>query len=195
MKQLWDNYNPIASYFRKIPAVNPVSGLCVEELAVPGSGYVVRDMDSGLEWLNLAASLGKNFAEVSAACSNGGELEGWSYATLSEAQGLISRFGFDLTAPQHHESNAQLRQSIELMNEYLGETLDASGAFPDMDYCGSVMMTASKNSQQHHIALIVFYQRCSEQCNIDIAGGIGVGVASAPPYASSLLVRRSGFQH
>lgn len=62
--------------------------------AIEIDGSVTRDTATGLEWLDLTASVGKSYNQVSSLFDSGEEFEGWRYATSSEITSfLVSNFG------------------------------------------------------------------------------------------------------
>ncbi|ARN75138.1 hypothetical protein [Oceanicoccus sagamiensis] len=187
MKSLWQNSSTLSSHLQQPAMESP--DLEVLAARVPGNGHILRDNSSGLEWLNVQATLGLSYEQVIHQSQKGAALHGWWYASLTEAQILLSRFGFDVIDGVYQQGVDELQQAVEWMNAHLGETIAFSRAFPAIAYRGSVLMTGSHNANQQRLTLPVFYQQDSDNHNIDIETGIGVGDSAVPPYISSLLVR------
>ena len=49
----------------------------------------------GVDWLDLTATAGMSYNDVSAQLGSGGTLEGWSYASRAQVEGLWTAFGGD----------------------------------------------------------------------------------------------------
>jgi hypothetical protein len=56
-------------------------------------GSTTYDTATGLEWLDLSASNGQSFKQVSAQFGAGGTFDGYRYATQAEVQNLMGNFG------------------------------------------------------------------------------------------------------
>lgn len=53
------------------------------------------DTATGIEWLEVTKTAGLSYNEVSTQFGNGGDFEGWRYATGSELNDMMSRYGGD----------------------------------------------------------------------------------------------------
>lgn len=66
------------------------------------------DTATGIEWLEVTKTAGLSYSEVSAQFANGGDFEGWRYATGSELNDMMSRYGgkgeTDYTEPNPFDS-------------------------------------------------------------------------------------------
>lgn len=62
-----------------------------------GIGSITRDTDTGLEWLDLHHSSGRTLADVVLQFGQGGDFEGFRYASLLEVDTLFQHFGLELT--------------------------------------------------------------------------------------------------
>lgn len=60
-----------------------------------GDNLITQDTDSGLEWLDLTATLGRSYNDISSKFSTGNEFSGWRYATSNELAGFWDAFGGD----------------------------------------------------------------------------------------------------
>ena len=58
-----------------------------------GAGSVTTDTDSGLSWLDLTVSLDRSFDDVSVQFDQGGDFEGFRYASIDEIAGLWTHAG------------------------------------------------------------------------------------------------------
>lgn len=57
-----------------------------------GAGTITRDTNTGLEWLDLTVTTDQSYNDVVARI-NGGDLQGWAYATGTQFDALIGSFG------------------------------------------------------------------------------------------------------
>lgn len=94
-------------------------------------GSYLADTESGLEWLDVTASVGLSYDDVSANFGDGGLFPGWRYASTAEFQGLLAGWAaipqeptlpvaFGPTAFWYVDSGAG---SIDGLVEALGPTL------------------------------------------------------------------------
>lgn len=67
----------------------------VVNAAIVDNGSYTTDTDSGLDWLDLTATAGMSYNQVSAQLGSGGSLEGWTYASRAQVGALWSAFGGD----------------------------------------------------------------------------------------------------
>lgn len=58
-----------------------------------GRGSITRDLDSGLEWLDLTETAGRSFFDVLAETERGGEFAGFRIATAAEVEQLFLNAG------------------------------------------------------------------------------------------------------
>ncbi|WP_169570276.1 hypothetical protein [Sneathiella limimaris] len=65
------------------------------------NGTYTSDTQSGLEWLDVNLTAGRNYFDVSSELGSGGEFEGWRYATAQEFLGLISNWTGITVTVQH----------------------------------------------------------------------------------------------
>ncbi|WP_101759123.1 hypothetical protein [Oceanicoccus sp. KOV_DT_Chl] len=195
MKNLWSN-NPIHSSYSHQSSIDvAVYHLSILEDNVPGNSTIIRDKKNSLDWLNLRATAGKSYAQVRQLCQPGGELQGWCYASLIEAQHLFSQLGFDLDCAATSTLTPNIKDAIKTMNSYLGETIHWSDAFPNAQYSGSIALTGTKDQKDQLITLPAFYEKNSANCTLDISGSFSLGSQYSPPYLSSLLVRCTPNRH
>ena len=89
------------------------------------SGTYLTDTTSGLDWLDVTASVNRSYDDVSYQFHVGGDFEGWRYATGDEFNGLVGHWtdttvasygwvGHDVVGPG----------SIDGLVDFLGSTLD-----------------------------------------------------------------------
>ena len=99
------------------------SALIVQDWMTAGDGYIIRDTDTNLEWLNLTQSGGLSYSYVSTQFGTGGQFEGMRYATNDEVVALWeSYFGIDLSASARWDPQlpAYLDPGVRLASETLG---------------------------------------------------------------------------
>ena len=72
-----------------------VSSFSINAAIIDNSSYTT-DSRTGLDWLDLTATDGQSFNAVSARIGSGGDLEGWTYATMSEFEVFMVSFGATL---------------------------------------------------------------------------------------------------
>jgi hypothetical protein len=63
--------------------------------AIVDNGTYTTDTSTGLDWLDLTATAGMSYNQVSAELGAGGMFEGWTYATRAQVTGLWDSFGGD----------------------------------------------------------------------------------------------------
>lgn len=105
------------------------SALIVQDWMTAGDGYIIRDTDTNLEWLNLTQSNGLSYGYVSTQFGVGGQFEGMRYATNAEVINLWgSYFGIDLssTARPLNPEVPFLDTGVSLASETLGVAFDPS---------------------------------------------------------------------
>lgn len=120
-------------------AVLPVRAeLYRADLEVPGDLRVVRDTESGLDWLRLHETAGVNMTAILS--GHGGWIgEGWRYATHAEVCQMLSHVFEDADAPSCTFSGEGASRFFGLfgrleVNEYpSGSSYESSGFFVDDD--------------------------------------------------------------
>ena len=90
-------------------------------------GIYLTDTTSGLDWLDVTASVNRSYNDVSSQFGIGGLFEGWRYATGLEFNGLVANWtgaspGTDYSQLTHPEGAG----SIDGLSSALGSTLDIS---------------------------------------------------------------------
>ena len=66
--------------------------LIEKDLMLPGDGLVTLDTDTGLEWLDITATVGRSYDDISSLMDHGEEFYGWRYAYSTELQEMIIHF-------------------------------------------------------------------------------------------------------
>ena len=96
-------------------------------IGVQDHGAYLTDTASGLDWLDVTATVNMSYDEVSAQLGTGGAFEGWSYATatqfaslVDDATGITSGITGADQAYIYSNSNTTIHELIGL----LGDTLD-----------------------------------------------------------------------
>lgn len=57
-----------------------------------GPGSLIRDTETGLEWLNLRQTVNLSYSDVQAALQSGGRFAGFRYATVSELSSAFNHY-------------------------------------------------------------------------------------------------------
>ncbi len=100
------------------------SALILQDWLTPGDGYIVRDTNTNLEWLNLTQSNGLSYSYVTSQFGSGGQFEGMRYASNNEVITLwASYFGIDLSStayPLGPEVPGYRDPGVRLASEALG---------------------------------------------------------------------------
>lgn len=63
--------------------------------AIVDNGTYTTDTATGLDWLDLTATAGMSYNQVTAELGAGGLFEGWTYATRAQVSGFWDAFGGD----------------------------------------------------------------------------------------------------
>ena len=71
-----------------LAAAGTVHADLVSEDSEFGAGTITRDTDTGLGWLDWSLTAGRSFDDVAAQLGEGGEFEGFRYATAAEVETL-----------------------------------------------------------------------------------------------------------
>jgi hypothetical protein len=122
-------------------------------LAITGSaqatiidhGTYLTDTVSGLDWLDVTATIGKSYAQVSANFSNATSAEfGWHYATTTQLEKLVS----DATAIniQSYGYTYFLNSDLKPLSTYLGFTESSSNYTVTIGLLNETVLTGSLGS-------------------------------------------------
>lgn len=87
-------------------------------------GAYLTDTTSGLDWLDVTASVNRSYTDVSSQFGAGGDFAGWRYATKSELGTLV--FHWTGVTPPEFQSVSVPGQLIDGLVDALGSTLDAA---------------------------------------------------------------------
>ena len=101
-----------------IAATLTLAPLSAAQAQLVDHGSTTLDTQAGLEWLDLSASTGLSFAQVSAGFDTGGAFEGYRYATSTEVQHLLGEFGLPTTASTTYSTS--LAPQLAVFDSYLG---------------------------------------------------------------------------
>jgi hypothetical protein len=104
-----------------------------------GPGSLTVDTRTGLAWLNLAASAGLSYDEMTGALEPGGAFAGFRYATAQEVAGLFSSGG--ISVPGWISESDPAFQSVTALINLVGQTSSQDG-FPE---AGGISGTWGKN--------------------------------------------------
>ncbi len=120
--------------------------------AILDLGTITRDTDTGLDWLDVTETRGLSYNQVAAQLGDGGDYEGYRYATMAEWDQLIINFGIGassrgcLWGSLHcYEGPGMSGDSplVEQIIHTLGDTVDArfdevshliAGTYYDIDF-------------------------------------------------------------
>ena len=93
-------------------------------IGIQDHGTYLTDTNSGLDWLDVTASLNMSYNDVSNQLSTGGIFEGWRYAAAAEFGGMASsalgvNTGITSTLQSYivSEQNTALRELIALLGD------------------------------------------------------------------------------
>ncbi len=151
-----------------------------------GDGALTYDDNSGLWWLDLTETAGMSYSQVSSELVAGGSLEGWRYATLTEAQNIYAQFGLSPGADTSLPIE-DFRAAIATMNSYLGDLLSP---FSDA-YSGSWGITGTEWDVSYpdwHIMLEAYTNQSGAGAVLDL-GNFAADLDMSWEYAGSFLVR------
>jgi len=94
----------------------------------------LTDEDSGLDWLDVTATIGQSYDEVSAQLGRGGKYEGWKYATSAQLKQLVTNF-YDDQPPYMTDKSDILLELISMIgNTYLKSNFDNTAPEYDHSY-------------------------------------------------------------
>ena len=99
----------------------------LSDLNTVGDSLIMRDSATGLEWLNLTATINRSYNDVLTQLGNGGEFEGWRYATVNETKTIFSKFGLDLDQRTESPPTQQNFDALYYMVSLVGDTWVGSG--------------------------------------------------------------------
>lgn len=118
--------------------------LVVKDDAVFGDDAITLDTDTGWEWLDLSASLGKSRSYVNTQFGVGGAYEGFRYATVAEAEGLCVAAGMPLGETQNQADFDAVAYLVSLVGQTRSQagypeilSMTESGTSVGADYYGS----------------------------------------------------------
>lgn len=96
-----------------------------------GDNLITRDTASGLDWLDLTETNDMSYNTVFAEIGDGGQFDGWRYATNSEVVILWSNFGIDLSS-NSVTSIGGMDPNVATATLYLGNLLpEYSSQYPN----------------------------------------------------------------
>ena len=103
-------------------SVSPVNAAIMSaDDSVFGIGSITTDDVSGLEWLDLTLSVGRNYADVSSQFGVGGDFASWRYATVAEITEFFTNAGG--TAPYTFLHSQGVNATwVTLLQDYWGVT-------------------------------------------------------------------------
>jgi len=87
-----------------------------------GDNLITRDTISKLDWLDLTETSQMTYSTVFAALAEGGQFDGWRYATSEEVITLWDQFGVDLSNPSSWYSST-VDSGITMATGLLGDIL------------------------------------------------------------------------
>lgn len=96
------------------------------QAALVDKGNTTLDTDTGLEWLDLTASVNRSFFDVSSSFSAGGAFEGYRYATEEE----LVTFWTNAGIPDIGFDTAANKQPVAALQALIGVTQPISGFGP-----------------------------------------------------------------
>ena len=131
------NYNNVMGYsfiMKKYLTLVILAVTLNANAAIVDNGTYTTDTGTGLDWLDVTATLGLSYNQVVAELGAEGAYDGWRYATASEFDSLITNFGYmtvstncnygvlfcDRNTSPEYDSDL-----IETIVHILGDTYDA----------------------------------------------------------------------
>jgi hypothetical protein len=85
----------VCAIFIVFASFNSSAAIIVADWQTVGDGLITQDTDSGMEWLDLTATIARSYNDISSKLGAGQEFEGWEYATADQ----ISTFFGAVAAP------------------------------------------------------------------------------------------------
>jgi hypothetical protein len=89
-----------------------------------GDGLLTIDSDTGLQWLDWSHTVNRSYNDVSSQLGDGGEFEGFRYATEAEMRTLYANAGAVFIAPIDGTDAGNI-PALLLMSELFGRTYSA----------------------------------------------------------------------
>ena len=106
------------------------------------SGTYLTDTTSGLDWLDVTASVNRSYNDVSSRFGLGNIFEGWRYATGLEFNGLVEHWTSGGSAAGYYMvEHPEGIGSIDGLVDALGSTIDEYFAYARMTSDGSYRQT------------------------------------------------------
>ena len=159
------------------------------DLAAPGDGLVTLDTATGLEWLDLTATLGMSYNQAEA--SSYVTSDGFRHATMAEAQTLFLDAGFLTVNNVNNPANdpaAALLLDLVGCTQFCG-TVNATGrGFADYTTPGWTTRPNYHNSGLGAGAAVVSLLSSNLDLVDTTSGNFLVRVASVPEPSTGLLV-------
>jgi hypothetical protein len=84
------------------------------------------DSISGLDWLDVTASVYRSYNDVSSQFGTGGDFEGWRYATSIEFNALVTNYTGNAISPTETGVIYQYDDKVDGLVSLLGSTLDSA---------------------------------------------------------------------
>lgn len=143
-----------------LPSGGVAAAVVQADWLAAGDGLVTRDLDNGLEWLDLTQTTGLTVAQAISQTSAGGRLAGWRYANMDE---LFAFYG-SAVAPVKPSANGNTpvidftpADLVSLRNfvDLLGITLQYSFR---SDTIGLIGHSAAQANEPNQAAGYFFYQ-------------------------------------
>lgn len=115
-----------------------------------GTGSITRDLDNGLDYLDLTQTIGISYNDmVSTHLASGGQYEGWRHATRAEYFALVASAGIVFNG-----SDPSPADSVNTLINLLGQTFDSFG-----DGSLAQGITGTENGTGSHIAQSIGFFR------------------------------------
>lgn len=125
-----------------------------------GDGLLVRDTDTGLEWLKLTKTVGRSYTQVAGQFAAGGEFAGLRYASNAEVVDLFDEFGISLSGDYGERPivDPGVRQASETLGDGISVSLDmafSADADSDSEYANYVLVgyTGDRRLDGRHFAV------------------------------------------
>ena len=140
-------------------AVAPVNAALINvDWQNAGDGLLVRDTETGLEWLKLTETVGRSYSQVFGQLTAGGEFAGLRFASNAEVVDLFNEFGISLSGDygQRPIVDPGVRLASETLGDGVSVSLDlAASADADSEYANYVLVgyTDDRRLDGRHFAV------------------------------------------
>lgn len=180
------NYlNILSAAFLAVFSVNAHSAV----IDFNDNGTYTTDTISGLDWLDVTATVNQSYDYVSTQFGVGGTYEGWRYATGTEFNFLVSNYTNTPILPTYYGEVVHAETLIDGLIGLLGVTADLSGEY---DYTRGLIADLNIRPTYRTLALLIDNDRTSDGADISKAHDhYSILSGRSESYVGSYLVRET----